>query len=90
MTFGWWYNLAALSSEHLFCVAPSEYGGMAEWFKAAVLKTAVALVVTGGSNPSPSALVMYRGGAGVAERSRLLSGCRAKNSTQGSNPCLPA
>ncbi len=31
---------------------------MAEWFKAAVLKTAVALVVTGGSNPSPSALVM--------------------------------
>jgi hypothetical protein len=29
---------------------------MAEWFKAAVLKTAVALVVTGGSNPSPSAL----------------------------------
>jgi hypothetical protein len=29
---------------------------MAEWFKAAVLKTAVAHVVTGGSNPSPSAL----------------------------------
>jgi hypothetical protein len=34
---------------------------MAEWFKAAVLKTAVALVVTGGSNPSPSALMVHLG-----------------------------
>jgi hypothetical protein len=30
-------------------------GAMAEWFKAAVLKTAVALHATGGSNPSRSA-----------------------------------
>ena len=31
-----------------------------------------------------------RGGAGVAERDRLLSDCRALNSTGGSNPPLPA
>jgi hypothetical protein len=31
------------------------HGGMAEWIMATVLKTAVALAVTGGSNPSPSA-----------------------------------
>ncbi len=31
-----------------------------------------------------------RGGAGVAERDRLLSDCRALNSTEGSNPSLPA
>lgn len=31
------------------------YGGMAEWFKAAVLKTVVGFLLTGGSNPSPSA-----------------------------------
>ena len=31
-------------------------GGMAERLKATVLKTVVALWVTGGSNPSPSAL----------------------------------
>ena len=30
------------------------------------------------------------GGAGVVDRGRLLSGCRVKSSTQGSNPCLPA
>src|SRR5512141_2500322 len=36
--------------------AHGEFGGMAEWFKATVLKTVVALWVTGGSNPSPSAL----------------------------------
>ena len=64
-------------------MAIAKYGGMAEWFKAAVLKTAVAHVVTGGSNPSPSALksrvylVITWGDAGVADRSRLLSGCRA-------------
>ena len=43
----------------LYC--RSSVGGMAEWFKAAVLKTAVALVVTGGSNPSPSALTVHLG-----------------------------
>jgi hypothetical protein len=34
---------------------PLKPGGMAEWTKAAVLKTAVGQP-TGGSNPSPSAL----------------------------------
>jgi hypothetical protein len=34
--------------------SPLEPGGMAEWTKAAVLKTAVGQP-TGGSNPSPSA-----------------------------------
>jgi hypothetical protein len=54
-------------------------GGMAEWTKAAVLKTAVGQP-TGGSNPSPSARQpnAARGGAGVAERGRLLSACRGK------------
>ena len=32
-------------------------GGMAEWTNAAVLKTAMAPCVIGGSNPSPSVLV---------------------------------
>jgi hypothetical protein len=52
---------------------------MAEWTKAAVLKTAVGQP-TGGSNPSPSAFKMRynRGGAGVVERGRLLSACRGK------------
>lgn len=31
-------------------------GGMAEWLIAALLKSVVALDVTGGSNPSPSAI----------------------------------
>ncbi len=34
-----------------------EPGGMAEWFKAVVLKTTEALYVSGGSNPSPSAKI---------------------------------
>jgi hypothetical protein len=38
-----------------FCYNYHILGGMAEWLKAAVLKTAVAFDVTGGSNPSPSA-----------------------------------
>jgi len=33
----------------------SSGGGLAEWLKAAVLKTAVGFEPTGGSNPSPSA-----------------------------------
>ena len=70
-----------------------EPGGMAEWTKAAVLKTAVGQP-TGGSNPSPSAFgskpqsverrtivksvgyFVLGGGAGVADRGRLLSACR--------------
>ncbi|GEM_PF-4762254 len=40
--------------------------------------------------PEPAIQRTLRGGAGVVDRGRLLSGCRAKNSTQGSNPCLPA
>ncbi len=68
---------------------------MAERFKAPVLKTGLAKVNVG-SNPSPSAKfyssgqLNTRGGAGVAERDRLLSDCRALNSTEGSNPSLPA
>jgi hypothetical protein len=63
---------------------------MAERSKAAVLKTAVGQP-TGGSNPSPSAWLLVRGGAGVADRGRLLSACRGlKASTEGSNPSLPA
>ena len=68
---------------------------MAEWFKAPVLKTGL-VKANVGSNPSPSAIqsqgqqLKIRGGAGVAERDRLLSDCRALNSTGGSNPPLPA
>ena len=36
----------------------SRLGEMAEWFKAAVLKTVVGLHPTGGSNPSLSALLI--------------------------------
>ena len=46
--------------------------------------------LTGGSNPSPSAIVIKWGGAGVDERGRLLSGCRGLAPTEGSNPSLPA
>lgn len=70
---------------------------MAERFKAPVLKTGLAKVNVG-SNPSPSAKFLprrreqlnTRGGAGVAERDRLLSDCRALNSTESSNLSLPA
>jgi hypothetical protein len=57
---------------------------MAEWTKAAVLKTAVGQP-TGGSNPSPSAFKIgyNRGGAGVVERGRLLSACRGINLYRG-------
>ena len=34
-------------------------GGMAEWLKAAVLKTAFRYLRNGGSNPSPSALIYF-------------------------------
>ena len=50
-----WYTLARIRASASLR-GHHENGGMAEWLKAAVLKTAVALVVTGGSNPSPSAL----------------------------------
>ena len=50
-----WYTFARIHAR-LSLRGHHENGGMAEWFKAAVLKTAVAHVVTGGSNPSPSAL----------------------------------
>ncbi len=50
----WWYTPARIHAR-LSLRGHRIYGGMAEWIKAAVLKTAVALVVTGGSNPSPSA-----------------------------------
>ena len=36
---------------------PMRCGGMAERFKAAVLKTVVVRTTTGGSNPSPSAMM---------------------------------
>ena len=48
--------------------------GMAEWFKAVVLKTTEALHVSGGSNPSPSANMTRSGGARVDDWGRLLSG----------------
>ncbi len=41
------------------CSSKREYGGVAEWSKAAVLKTVVPLPGTGGSNPSPSARGKY-------------------------------
>jgi hypothetical protein len=40
-------------------------GGLAERLKAAVLKTAVGLAPTGGSNPSPSAKAMERWPSGL-------------------------
>ncbi len=40
----------------------SELGRMAEWFKAVVLKTTVGDKPTGGSNPSPSALLLIDSG----------------------------
>jgi hypothetical protein len=61
---GAWYTLARADTRihaRASLRGHHENGGMAEWFKAAVLKTAVALVVTGGSNPSPSALMVHLG-----------------------------
>jgi hypothetical protein len=72
------------------------YGGMAEWFKAAVLKTAVPRG-TVGSNPTPSAkkrVPVCRAERGemaeLAEGARLLSECSLKRATEGSNPSLSA
>jgi hypothetical protein len=64
---------------------------MAEWFKAAVLKTVVPSG-TVGSNPTPSAIREDVRGemAESAEGARLLSECRVKSSTEGSNPSLSA
>ncbi len=81
---------------------------MAEWLKAAVLKTAV-FHDTVGSNPTPSArlnnqskreleiIIRYpafsdeiRRDGRVDEGVRLLSECRAKSFTEGSNPSLSA
>jgi hypothetical protein len=62
-------------------IQPQKPGGMAEWFKAPVLKTGMVKAIVG-SNPSPSACYESTsrfaiwGGAGVAERDRLLSDCR--------------
>jgi hypothetical protein len=64
---------------------------MAEWLKAAVLKTVVPSG-TVGSNPTPSAIRQDQHGemAESAEGARLLSECRVKSSTEGSNPSLSA
>jgi hypothetical protein len=64
---------------------------MAEWLKAAVLKTVVPSG-TVGSNPTPSAISEDVHGemAESAEGARLLSECRVKSSTEGSNPSLSA
>ena len=57
----------------------SEPGGMAEWTKAAVLKTAVGLHPPGVRIPLPPPQQPNKwGGAGVVERGRLLSACRGK------------
>ncbi len=64
-------------------------GAMAEWFMAAVLKTVVALVVTGGSNPSRSAAV----DGGRCQSGRLeppAKRLRVLKPSAGSNPVLPA
>ncbi len=72
---------------------------MAEWLKAAVLKT-VEPRGSVGSNPTPSAIgVPLAGsprsprtwrGARVAESDRLLSGWGVKSFLEGSNPSLSA
>ena len=55
-----------------------ETGGMAEWFKAAVLKT-VECQSSVGSNPTPSANFKQFGEmAELAEGARLLSECGVK------------
>ena len=60
------------------------YGAMAEWLKAAVLKTVV-LRGTGGSNPPCSVW----SGARVAESGSLLRSCTLTG-TEGSNPSYSA
>lgn len=70
-------------------------GGMAEWTIAAVLKTAEAVRSPGVRIPLPPLpqrrqTVSSWGGARVDDWGRLLSGCGVNNSTEGSNPSLPA
>ena len=77
---------------------------MAEWFKAAVLKT-VECQSSVGSNPTPSAIdpmrsdLKFKQGhqknirgemAESAEGARLLSECAVSSCTEGSNPSLSA
>ncbi len=66
---------------------------MAEWFKAAVLKT-VECQSSVGSNPTPSATrgqqTVYGEMAESAEGARLLSECTVSSCTEGSNPSLSA
>lgn len=61
-------------------------GGMAEWFKAVVLKTTVSLRGTVGSNPTPSvfraALSKRWRGARVDDWGRLLSGYPGNTGSQ--------
>ncbi len=70
-------------------------GGMAEWFKAAVLKTVVPLAAEPWVRillPPPITEQQKTNGemAESAEGARLLSECRVKSSTEGSNPSLSA
>jgi predicted Zn-dependent protease len=66
------------------------YGGMAEWFKAAVLKT-VERKLRGFESYSLRHEVLLRGEmAELAEGARLLSECGVISSTEGSNPSLSA
>ena len=63
---------------------------MAERLKAVVLKTSVAVSVTVGSNPTPSAAsVRYWGDARVDEWGRLLSGYRAVRHDRRFESCSP-
>ena len=63
-------------------------GRVAEWSKAAVLKT-VDVYASVGSNPTSSARNMRRG-VREAEGARLLSGYGTNNSIEGPNPSLSA
>ena len=77
-----------------------DHGGMAERFKAPVLKTGMGRKLHRGfeslslrlrSSLSAIMSVHHWGGARVADWDRLLSDCRGfKSSTEGSNPSLPA
>ncbi len=62
-------------------VKSSSSGGMAEWTKAAVLKTAVGFIAHRGfeSLSLRLGMVNLRGGARVADWGRLLSGCRGNS-----------
>tara|TARA_B100000029_G_scaffold449680_1_gene473071 strand:+ start:1346 stop:1645 length:300 start_codon:yes stop_codon:yes gene_type:complete len=66
-------------------------GGVAEWSKAAVLKT-VRVYALVGSNPTSSATVSRYNGemAELAEGARLLSEYGNKTPIEGSNPSLSA